>query len=135
MQSSSSDRIREAKYRQALALEPGDSWTRYFTLRNLGFCLNLLWRFEEGERPCHIATRVAPAAGSTRDQPRGAGSHPDAFDAWVGHAGKPTDYRAHQRLQGLLDGNPELLERPGALAELERCRSAVTTAQELYGPR
>jgi Flp pilus assembly protein TadD len=47
-------------YKEALALEPTDTDTWYFINNKLGFSLNKLGQFAEGEKYCRNAIKVNP---------------------------------------------------------------------------
>jgi tetratricopeptide (TPR) repeat protein len=47
-------------YREAFSLEPAETRTWYFIHNNLGFCLNHLGRFTEGEPYCRKAVEIDP---------------------------------------------------------------------------
>ena len=47
-------------YSQAFSLEPTDTETWYFINNNLGFCLNTLGRYKEGEVYCRNAISIDP---------------------------------------------------------------------------
>src|SRR5262245_3667927 len=48
-------------YKEALALEPTGTFLWYFINNNLGFSLNALGRFDEGENYCRKAIEIDPA--------------------------------------------------------------------------
>ena len=107
-------------------------------LNNLGYCLNVLEQFEEGERLCRTATTVNPRRANAWKNLgislAGQGRLSEAFDAWAQATRvDSTDTRAATLLEYLVEDHPALLQRPGARAELERCRSAVAMVRDLYG--
>lgn len=100
-------------YREALALEPtqNDAW--FFIHNNLGFSLNQLGRFEEGEQFCRAAIDICP------ERPNG---HKNLGLALVGQGQfraaansfkramtvAPRDSRSFALLRELLQQHPEL---------------------------
>jgi len=46
------------QYARGLELKPSDQRTLYFLYNNMGYCLNLLERYQEGERYCRSAIEI-----------------------------------------------------------------------------
>ena len=115
-------------YREALAMEPARTPTWYFINNNLGFSLNTLGQFAEGERYCRKAIEVDP-------------DRPNAYKNLgiaLASQGRPceaarcfvtatrvnaADPRAFHLLEELLKGHPELEQE--FHADRECCREAV----------
>ena len=118
-------------YREAFALEPLSTHTWYFINNNLGFSLNTLGRFDEGERFCRAAITI------DRQRPNAFKNLGIALQAQQKFAEaaqcfveatqvNATDSRALKLLEALLAQRPEL----ELSEELECCRKAVEVARE-----
>ena len=109
-------------YAQAWALEPAEPLTWYYVNNNLGFSLNTLGRFEEGERFCRIAIDADPdrynAWKNLGISRAGQGDLVDAARCLIRatHA-YPLDRRAFDLLVKLVAEHPEIV---AAVPELER---------------
>lgn len=121
------------QYRRALALEPVDLATLYFSTNNLGFCLNAAGRHVEAEVQCRRAIEYAPHHPSGHKNLgialRGQGRFAEAARAFITSVQADAgDGRAYPLLDNLLAEHPELLPEFGW--ELEHCREAVRAAHE-----
>jgi len=118
-------------YREAFGLEPLNTGTWYFINNNLGYSLNTLNRFEEGERFCRAAIEI------DRQRPnafknlgialQGQQKFAEAAHCFVqATQADASDPRSLKLLEELEAEHPELeLE-----ADLECCRKAVSVARE-----
>lgn len=118
-------------YKEALALEPTRTFTWYFINNNLGFSLNTLGQFAEGESYCRKALEIDPARPNAFKNLgialAGQGSYQEAARCFVGATqANASDARAFRLLQDLLKQHPELeFEFQGAA---ECCQKAVEVA-------
>jgi tetratricopeptide (TPR) repeat protein len=105
-------------YREAFAMEPEQNDVWFFVNNNLGFSLNKLGRFTEGEKFCRSAIQI----NSSRPNGfknlgialAGQGQLAEAARCWV-TATKvaPGDTRSHDLLKNLLRQHPELANEFG----------------------
>ena len=100
-------------YKEAMALEPADSWTWYFINNNLGFSLNTLGRFAEGEIYCRKAIGVDPSRSNAHKNLGialvGQGVYREAAESFVKSTqANAADQRALNLLRTLLKEHPEL---------------------------
>jgi tetratricopeptide (TPR) repeat protein len=120
-------------YREALALEPVQTDTWYFIHNNLGFSLNTLWQFAEGERYCRNAIQIDPTRPNAFKNLgialKGQGEYRDAAKCFVTATQvNAADGRSLCLLQELLREHPELeYEFQG---DVESCRNAVEFAAQ-----
>ena len=118
-------------YSQAFSLEPTDTETWYFINNNLGFCLNTLGRYEEGEVYCRNALSVDPGRSNAHKNlgisREGQGDYVEAADAYMAAIRVDAcDPRALQHLEELYHRCPEsILQIPDFEAKLAKCREAV----------
>ncbi len=118
-------------YKEALALEPMNTWTWYFINNNLGFSLNTLRHFTEAEVYCRKAIQTDPNRPNAHRNLglslAGQGQFRDAARCYVAATQvNAADGRALHLLQELLDEHPELAyEFENAAAS---CQEAVETA-------
>jgi tetratricopeptide (TPR) repeat protein len=118
-------------YREALALEPTHTSTWYFINNNLGFCLNTLGRFSDGEVYCRKALEIDPNRPNAHKNLgialAGVGSYEDAARCFIAATqANAADPRAFGLLQDLLKQHPELeFEFQEAL---DCCQKAVELA-------
>jgi Flp pilus assembly protein TadD len=121
-------------YSRGVALEPIAGRTWYLLHNNLGYSLNQLGRFVEGERWCRAAIAIDPARHNAWKNVglacRGQGRHAEAAACLIEAVRRDaSDPRALLHLEELLEERPELLAEDAALAErLARCRAAVAAA-------
>jgi len=125
-------------YKEALALEPTHTFTWYFINNNLGFSLNTLRQFAEGEIYCRKAIEIDP------NRPNGfknlgialvgQGEYREAANAFVAATqADASDPRALRLFQDLIKQHPELeFEFQGA-AEL--CQKATEVAGKKVAER
>jgi len=118
-------------YREAFALEPASTFTWYFIHNNLGFSLNTLGQFSEGEDYCRKAIAIDPAKPNGHKNLgmalEGQGCYPEAARAFVAATqANAADSRAFRLLENLVRQHPELeYEFQG---DIEFCRKAVEIA-------
>jgi len=118
-------------YKEALALEPMNTWTWYFINNNLGFCLNTLGCFAEAEAYCRKAIQTDPnrpnAHRNLGQSLTGLGQFRDAANCFVAATQvNAADGRAFHLLQQLLDEHPELVFEFDHVAA--SCQKAVEAA-------
>lgn len=123
-------------YKEALSLEPCSTATWYFIHNNLGFSLNILGQFSEGEAYC----RRAIAIDSSRPNAfknlgialEGQDRRNEAAQCYVTATRvNASDPRALALLEALLSKHPEL--HVDFRTELEVCRKAVEFAANQTG--
>jgi tetratricopeptide (TPR) repeat protein len=118
-------------YREATALEPASPFTWYFIHNNLGYSLNRVGRYGEGELYCRRAIGIDP------DRPNGhknlgvalagKGDYQGAARSFVmATRVNAADGRSVGLLEELIQEHPELEFEFGV--ELENCRAAVEFA-------
>jgi tetratricopeptide (TPR) repeat protein len=100
-------------YKEALALEPTHTFTWYFINNNLGFSLNTLGQFAEGEVYCRKALEIDPkrpnAYKNTGIALAGQGQYADSARCFIAATqANAADARAFHLLQDLLKQHPEL---------------------------
>jgi tetratricopeptide (TPR) repeat protein len=115
-------------YKEALALEPASLFTWYFIHNNLGYSLNTLGRFTDGEAYCRKAIQIDPARPNGHKNLgialTGQGQYRDAARAFVAATqANAYDSRALGLLEDLLKQHPEL--EYDFHAEVECCRKAI----------
>jgi tetratricopeptide (TPR) repeat protein len=120
-------------YREGLGLEPANSATWYFINNNLGFSLNTLGRFAEGEEYCRTALKVDPnrpnAYKNIGIALAAQGDYRAAAEAFVAATrANAADPRAMKLLQQLLKEHPELDD--DFAQELNACESAVGVVEK-----
>jgi tetratricopeptide (TPR) repeat protein len=118
-------------YRAALALEPTETLTWYFIHNNLGFSLNVLGKFEEGERYCRKAIQINPDRPNAHKNLgialQGLGRCREAARSFISATKvNASDPRAFGLLTELLTSHSEL--QPEFAAEAAYCRQAVEVA-------
>jgi tetratricopeptide (TPR) repeat protein len=118
-------------YREALALEPVHTDTWYFINNNLGFSLNTLGQFAEGERYCRKAIEINPnrpnAFKNLGIALKGQGEYREAARCFVTATQvNAADPRSLRLLQELLREHPELEFE--FQADVECCQKAVEVA-------
>lgn len=114
-------------YQKAFALEPADNEVWYLIHNNLGFSLNVLERYAEGERFCREAIKINPrrhnAYKNLAISQEGLGNYPSAvlnFIEAVKHYAY--DRRAIHHLADLLAKHLELLKEDSLLKNLNDLR-------------
>ena len=121
-------------YQEAIHLEPAGQKMWYFAHNNLGFCLNQLGRFDEGEAFCRQALKIdatrSNAYKNTGLALQGQGRFVEAAELFItGTLTRPQDGRSLDHLIELLESHPEIREKlPTIDADIEKCRAAVETA-------
>jgi tetratricopeptide (TPR) repeat protein len=120
-------------YKEAEALEPADSHTWYFINNNLGFCLNTLERFAEGEIYCRRAIQIDSRRHNAYKNLglslAGQGKYPEAARCFVAATqANAADARAFNLLEELLEQHPELEFDFGQ--EVDCCRKAVAEVRK-----
>jgi tetratricopeptide (TPR) repeat protein len=127
-------------YKEALALEPMNTWTWYFINNNLGFSLSTLGRFTEAEAYCRKAIQTDPnrpnAHRNLGQSLTGQGQFRDAALCYVAATQvNAADGRAYHLLQELLDSHPELeFEFSDAAASCQKAVEAATRKVEEMKP-
>jgi tetratricopeptide (TPR) repeat protein len=120
-------------YKEALALEPTKTFTWYFINNNLGFSLNTLGHFAEGEIYCRKAIEIDP------NRPNGhknlgialaaQGQYQDAANCFVkATQANASDARAFRLLQDLVKEHPEL--EYDVQSNLAMCEKAIEVAAQ-----
>jgi tetratricopeptide (TPR) repeat protein len=120
-------------YKEALALEPTDTFTWYFINNNLGFSLNQLGQFAEGERYCRKAIEIDPGRPNGFKNLGlallGQGKYQDAARCFVTATQvNAADARSFHLLQELIGEHPELAFE--FQDEVDCCRKAVEVAAQ-----
>lgn len=120
-------------YKEALSLEPVQTSTWYFINNNLGFCLNTLGHFAEGEIYCRKALEIDSnrhnAYKNLGIALKGMGNYADAAQCFVSATqANASDPRASKLLEELLIEHPELNFE--FADEAEFCRKAVEVAAQ-----
>jgi tetratricopeptide (TPR) repeat protein len=118
-------------YREAFAFEPVHTRTWYFINNNLGFSLNELGKFGEGEPFCRAAIGIDPQRPNGFKNLgiacRGQGRYAEAADCFVmATRVDASDGRSLKLLEELLEQHPELGFEFGS--QLDHCRQAVALA-------
>jgi tetratricopeptide (TPR) repeat protein len=118
-------------YREALALEPVRTPTWFFLHNNLGFSLNTLGKYEEGEVYCRRAIEIDPTRPNGHKNLgmalAGQGNFREAAQCFVTATRvDASDRRSFDLLTKLLAEHPELEFEFGV--EVECCRQAVGVA-------
>jgi tetratricopeptide (TPR) repeat protein len=116
-------------YREAFALEPVNTRTWYFINNNLGFALNTLGHFEDGERCCRVAISIdcrrPNAFKNLGIALQGLNRFEEAARCFIqATQADASDSRSLKLLEELLARRPEL----NFATELECCRQAVHLA-------
>ncbi len=124
-------------YQKAFALEPAGEDIWYFIHNNLGYSLNQLGRFPEGERFCRAAIKIQPVTHNAYKNLaialEGQAKFVEAAENYI-QATKHNvmDSRAFHHLKDLLEKQPELLTENPEIAEgLAQCEEANRIAQEI----
>jgi tetratricopeptide (TPR) repeat protein len=118
-------------YKEALALEPTHTFTWYFINNNLGFSLNTLGQFSEGETYCRKALEIDPTRPNAHKNLaialEGQGQYQEAARCFIAATqANAADGRAFHLLQDLIKQHPELeFEFEDAV---ECCQKAVEVA-------
>jgi tetratricopeptide (TPR) repeat protein len=124
-------------YRQALAHEPSDRATWYFIHNNLGFSLNQLQQFQDGERLCRKAIQIDPDRSNAHKNLglalAGQGRFVEAVPCYLESAlvSQGSDPRGMMLLSGLLREHPEVAEEiPDIQEQLRRCEQLCEEGQQ-----
>jgi tetratricopeptide (TPR) repeat protein len=122
-------------YRQALSMEPADSWTWYYIQNNLGYSLNQLARYEEGETYCRRAIANDPKFPNAHKNLglalRGQNRLREAAACFIDATNADAlDPRATDHLSDLLDQCHTL--RDEFATALESCKNEVKQATLNY---
>ena len=123
-------------YREAFAFEPVHTRTWYFINNNLGFSLNKLGKFKEGEQFCRAAIEVDPQRPNGSKNLgialQGQGRLEEAARCFVlATQVDASDPRSLKLLEELLEQEPKLAW--DFRVELECCRKAVEVALQERG--
>jgi len=122
-------------YREALALEPVQTNTWYFINNNLGYSLNTLGQFAEGEKYCLKAIEIDPSRPNAFKNVgialKGQGQYSEAARAFITATQvNAADPRSFHLLEELQRERPELGFEFGDA--LEFCRKAVEVASQKW---
>jgi tetratricopeptide (TPR) repeat protein len=125
-------------YKEAMSLEPMSTEVWYWINNNLGFSLNTLGRFNEGEAYCRQAIQVDPGKPNAHKNlglaMEGQGMLAEAAQCFItATRANASDARSLKHLEELLSGQPALAV--DFAKELELCRGAVATAARAVAAR
>lgn len=100
-------------YSKALALETSDMRTRYFIHNNLGFCLNVIGKYDEAEKLLEEAIRIDPSRQNAYKNRgialEGQNRYEEAVLLYMrGMVVNPHDPRACQHLESLLSKHKDI---------------------------
>ena len=120
-----------AYYKEAFSMEPTQTGTWYFINNNLGYSLNQIGRFAEGERYCRAAITVDDVRPNAFKNLgialAGQGDFRGAVESYIAATrANAADPRAYQLLRELLKQHPVLAF--DFQEQEEACRSAVEFA-------
>ena len=120
-------------YKEAETLEPAQTFTWYFINNNLGYCLNTLGRFVDGEVYCRRAIGIDPTPCNAHKNLgialSGQSQYQDAARSFVNATrANAADPRAFNLLEELLKEHPELEYE--FQADMDCCRKAVAVVKE-----
>jgi tetratricopeptide (TPR) repeat protein len=117
-------------YLQAYSLEPVNPVDWYLIHNNLGYSLNKLSRYSEAERYCRTAIQINPERYNAY---KNLGIALEGQEKWLEAASnyilstraEPSDPRALQHLENLLENHPDLIrDNPSLSTEVDDCRKA-----------
>jgi Tfp pilus assembly protein PilF len=119
-------------YKEGVSMEPCSQFTWYFLHNNLGYSLNQLGRFEEGELYCRRAIEITPRPPNGHKNLglalQGQGKNADAAHCFVtATQANASDGRSAKHLEELIRQHPELAFEFGPL--LEKCRAGIEGVQ------
>jgi tetratricopeptide (TPR) repeat protein len=111
-------------YKQAMALNPTHKEIWYFIHNNLGYSLNQIGEFEEGEKYCRVAIQINPNLSNAHKNLGlalvGQDKNADAAKSYVrAIEATPGDTRSLVLLLKLLQAHPEL--KSEFQADADRC--------------
>lgn len=120
-------------YMEGVSMEPCSGFTWYFLHNNLGYSLNQLGRFAEGEVYCRRAIAISSVPQNAHKNLglslQGQGKYAEAAHAFVAATqANASDARSTAHLEQLLEMHPELQFEFGAV--LESCKQAVAIARQ-----
>jgi len=115
-------------YRKALALKPTEVFVSYFVNNNLGFSLNVLGDYAEGEIYCRKAIEIDPGRPNGHKNLgialAGQGWYREAAECFIAATEQDVlDSRAFDLLTQLLESHPELEAEFGDVARF--CAEAI----------
>ncbi|HLH56737.1 MAG TPA: tetratricopeptide repeat protein [Verrucomicrobiae bacterium] len=115
-------------YLQGVSMEPCAQFTWYYLHNNLGYSLNQLGRFEEGERYCRRAIEITAKPQNAHKNLglalQGQGKYAEAARCFViATQANASDERSANHLEELIQQHPELEFEFGPL--LQKCKAAV----------
>jgi tetratricopeptide (TPR) repeat protein len=118
-------------YREALSLEPVASTTWYFINNNLGYCLNIQGKFEEGEIYCRKAIEIEPGRPNAHKNLgisfEGQGKLREAANCYImATRVNAADSRSYKLLMNLLEKNPAL--KPEYEEDARKCGDVAKIA-------
>lgn len=125
-------------YSEAIGMEPCRQFTWYYIHNNLGYSLNQLGRFSEGEVYCRRAIEISPIPCNAHKNLglalQGQGKYAEAAECFVrATQANASDPRSTIHLEQLLKDHPELQFDCGHL--LEKCKAAVREAHKQIAQR
>jgi len=123
------------QYRKALRLKPSIRTTLYFSNNNLGFSLNKLGKYKEGEKYCIAATKLigfrSNAYKNLGVSLEGQLRFKEAAEAYIrAMRADPGDCRSLKHLETLLDSQPEL--KCEFAEQLRLYRQSVDSSQKEF---
>lgn len=122
-------------YSRGRTIEPSNRHTWYFIHNNLGYCLNTLQRFAEGESVCRLAIEIDPLLPNAHKNLGlaylGQGRRVEAAGCFVNATqANASDARSLAHLEALVREHPDVLAHwSGGSEMLESCRKAVSAAR------
>jgi tetratricopeptide (TPR) repeat protein len=123
-------------YRGGVLLKPTQSTTLYWIHNNLGYCLNVLKRYDEAETYLRRAIKIAPGISNAYKNLglcfQGRGDYVKAARCFI-RAVKvnASDARSLKHIEELANAHPEVLcDIPNLSEQIEMCRRAVRVADQ-----
>lgn len=115
-------------YLEGVSMEPCALFTWYYLHNNLGYSLNQLGRFEEGELYCRRAIEITDKPQNAHKNLglalQGQGKHAEAARCFVtATQSNASDGRSARHLEELIEQHPELEFEFGPL--LQKCKAAI----------
>jgi len=120
-------------YKEALFMEPTQTFTWYFILNNLGYSYNQIGQFAEGEKYCRLALKVSEERSNAFKNLglalEGQGRLQEAGHCYVrATQANASDSRSLILLRKMIKGHPELEFE--FMTDLGNCEKAVQVAAE-----
>jgi tetratricopeptide (TPR) repeat protein len=123
-------------YRGGFLLKPTKPTTSYWINNNLGYCLNVLQRYDEAEGCLRRAIRIAPKMPNAYKNLgllfQGRSDYGKAARCFIrAIKANASNARPLKHLEELADAHPEVLDDiPGLAGQIEMCRKAVEFADQ-----